>query len=129
MVKKTMDRTTCLVVTCPASEPQRDAKPIDTTPPTLTAKPPINNGDGSFTVTGSAHHIDGIRCVRGYVHPNASARGGAKMTFNPQSGTYQTNYNAATQDYSITVSAKSGQYLMLTAVSIHDQEHSLRIHL
>ena len=51
------------------------------------------------------------------------------MTFNPQGGTYQTNYDTATQDYTITVTAKSGQYLMLTAVSIHDQEHSLRIHL
>ena len=104
-------------------------KPIDTTPPTLNAKPPVNNGDGTFTVTGSAHHINGIRCVRGYVHPNTSARVGAEMTFNPQGGTYQTNYDAATQDYTITVTAKSGQYLMLTAVSIHDQEHSLRIQL
>ena len=40
------------------------------------------------------------------------------MRFNPQGGTYQTNYDTATQDYTITVTGKSGQYLMLTAVSI-----------
>ena len=51
------------------------------------------------------------------------------MTFNPRGGTYQTNYDAATQDYTLTVKASTGQYLMLTAVSIHDQEHSIRVQL
>ena len=45
-------------------------KPVDTTPPTITADTPVQHADGTFTVTGSAFHRDGIRCVRGYVHPD-----------------------------------------------------------
>jgi hypothetical protein len=104
-------------------------EPIDTTPPTLGAKPPVNNGDGTFTITGTAHHVHGIRCVRAYVHPRVNTRSAGQMTFNPQGGTYQSNYDASTQDYTIKVRAKPGKYLIITAVSIHDQEHSITLRL
>ena len=44
-------------------------------------------------------------------------------------GTPQTNFSSATQEYSLTIPATPGQYLMLTAVSVHDQEHSIRVRL
>ena len=103
--------------------------PVSTTPPTISQDTKVNNGNGTFTLTGSAQHIDGIRCVRGYVHPNVSPRTAARMTWNKHGGTPSTNFDAATQDYTITVTGTSGQYLMLTAVSIHDQEHSIRVQL
>jgi hypothetical protein len=103
-------------------------EPVNTTPPVLTASS-VDHGDGRFTVTGSAYHIDGIRCIRGYVHPKKTARVAAKMTLNVRAGNYQTNYDTATQDYTITVDGKPGQYFMVTAVSIHDQEHSMRVKL
>jgi hypothetical protein len=104
-------------------------KPVDTTPPTIDADAPTRNRDGTFTLTGSAFHSDGIRCVRGYVHPHRDARIAARLTWNPRGGTAQTNFRSATQDYSLTVSARPGDYVMVTAVSIHDQEHSIRIRL
>jgi hypothetical protein len=104
-------------------------KPVDTTPPKITVSSPRKHRDGTFTVTGAAFHPDGIRCVRGYVHPHRAARVAARLTWNKQAGTAQTNLNSATQDYTLTVTARPGQYLMLTAVSIHDQEHSIRVRL
>ncbi len=82
-----------------------------------------------FTLTGSAHHLDGIRCVRAYVHPDDKQRTAAKMTFNVGYGDYKTNYNDATQDFELTLAGTSGSYVMVTAVSIHDQEHSVRLQL
>ena len=102
---------------------------VSTTPPTITQTGKVNNGNGTFTLTGVAYHLDGIRCVRGYVHPHTTARVGAQMTFNPRGGTRTTDYNVATQDFTITVNGTPGEYLMLTAVSIHDQEHSIRVQL
>jgi hypothetical protein len=104
-------------------------KPADTTPPTIDVDAPVRQPDGTYTVSGSAFHRDGIRCVRGYVHPHRRARMGARLTWNRRGGTPQTNFNSATQDFSLTVPASPGQYLMLTAVSIHDQEHSIRMRL
>ena len=126
--RRKADRTTRPVVIYRGYEAAARREPIDTTPPKLTASA-TDNRDGTFTVTGSAHHLDGIRCVRGYVHPKKSERVAAKMTFNVRTGSYQTNYDAATQDFTPTVDGKSGQYLMITAVSIHDQEHSIRVQL
>jgi hypothetical protein len=103
--------------------------PVDTTPPQITANTPSRQADGTFTITGSAFHRDGIRCVRGFVHPDRAARVGARLTWNTQGGSPQTNFNSATQDYTLTVPATRGQYLLLTAVSVHDQEHSVRIRL
>jgi hypothetical protein len=51
------------------------------------------------------------------------------MTFNTRGGNYMTDYDAATQDYELKVSAPTGSYLMVIAVSIHDQEHSIRVRL
>jgi hypothetical protein len=104
-------------------------KPVDTTPPTITADTPVQHADGTVTVSGSAFHRDGIRCVRAYVHPDRATRIGARLTWNQRGGTPQTNFNSSTQDYTLTVPAAPGQYLMLTAVSVHDQEHSMRIRL
>jgi hypothetical protein len=104
-------------------------EPVDRTPPTVTADTPKQNVDGTFTVTGSAFHPDGIRCVRGYVHPDRANRVAGRLEWNRRSGTPQTNLNSATQEYTITVPATPRQYLMITAVSIHDQEHSIRIRL
>jgi hypothetical protein len=89
----------------------------------------VQHADGTFSVTGSAFHRDGIRCVRGYVHPDRAARVGARLTWNERGGTPQTNFNSATQDFTLTIAAQQGQYLMLTAVSVHDQEHSIRLRL
>jgi hypothetical protein len=104
-------------------------EPVNRTPPTLSVKPPVDNDDGSFTVTGSAFHTDGIRCVRGYVHPSKRERVAAQMTFNTRGGTPQTNLDRATQDFTMTVNAEPGEYLMVTVVSVHDQQHSERVKL
>jgi hypothetical protein len=51
------------------------------------------------------------------------------LTWNRRGGTPQTNFSSATQDFSLRIPGAPGEYLMLTAVSIHDQEHSIRVRL
>jgi hypothetical protein len=104
-------------------------RPVDTTAPSITANEPVQHANGTFTVTGEAFHRDGIRCVRGSVHPDRASRVGARLTWNQQGGTPQSNFDSAMQDYTLTITASPGQHLMLTAVSIHDQEHSTRVQL
>jgi hypothetical protein len=103
--------------------------PVDRTAPTLTTDEPVRHADGTFTVRGSAFHRDGIRCVHGFVHPNRAARIGARLAWNKRGGTAQTNFSSATQDFTLTAPARPGQYLVLTAVSVHDQQHSVRVRL
>lgn len=103
--------------------------PVSTTPPTITASAPVNNGDGTFTITGAAFHIDGIRCVRGYIHPNSGARTASRLVWNRHGGTPGTNFDAATQDYTLRIPGSPGQYAMITAVTVHEQEHSVRVAL
>jgi hypothetical protein len=105
-----------------------EKKPIDTKAPKLVASA-SESGDGTFTIRGSARHLDGIRCVRAYVHPDAKNRLAARMKFNVHSGTYLTDYDDATQDFTFDLKGKAGQYVMVTAVSVHDQEHSVRVRL
>jgi hypothetical protein len=103
--------------------------PVSTTPPTITANAPVNNGNGTFTITGSAAHTDGIRGVNAFVYPNATSKVAAKLTWNKHGGSFSTNFNAATMDYTLTVTGSPGQYVMLTALSVHDQAHSIRVKL
>jgi hypothetical protein len=102
---------------------------VDHTAPKVAAHPPLRNGDGTYTITGSAFHRDGIRCVHAFVHPERTARAGARLTWNKRGGTPQTSFGSATQDYRLSIKGARGDHLMLTAVSVHDQQHSIRIRL
>jgi hypothetical protein len=113
----------------PATRRAGREEPIDSHAPTLTARRASKNSDGTFTIRGSTKHVHGIRCVHGYVSYDESVRHAARMTWNQHGGSYSTSYDDATQDYELTLRARPGDVAIVTAVSIHDQTHSVRVRI
>jgi hypothetical protein len=108
------------------------AVPASSTSPLSTSVPTITNLStslfaGVVTITCNAAHAYGIRCVKVYngtgfdpANPAASYLGAMQMTFEPNGGSYTTNYNSAYQACTFYWSGNNGQWFVLEAISIKD---------
>ena len=97
---------------------------VDTTAPTLDDVELTRDGD-TVHITCRAAHPLAIRNVHAYVHPSPDVRVHAAMTWNENGGAYDSNYDASYQACSLDITAPRGSFIVLTAVSIKGQTHSV----
>lgn len=100
---------------------------VDSNAPTVTISSVVNNGNGTFTITGYAAHLGGMRCVKGWnvtTDPGLSSKKQSIMTWDLNGGSATTNFNPSRMAFSLVIPGTSGNYAQVTGVGARDQAHS-----
>jgi hypothetical protein len=101
----------------------------NTTSTSFSATAPVVSGNSSGsgstrTISGTASHAFGIRCVKAYIYPSGTPVY-AQMTFNLGGGSATSGITNSYMDWTVPVTGvATGDYVIVTAYSTLDQQKS-----